>query len=85
MNETDRCFARDQDELFAFFEHYVGGAKEHVFPIAMGDAAKGAHAARDHNHGIARVGTAGEGSVHALDAVGLDALRDLEAIGQLLG
>jgi len=82
VDQTQRCFAGYQDQLFLFFQNHVGGAEQDVFAITVGDAGHGAHGAGDHNHGVGRIGAAGEGCVHAFDGMRLDAFRRTKSAGQ---
>lgn len=69
MDEIERCFTRNEDEFFLFLQDDIGGAQQDIFAITMGDPAEGPHAAREDDHGVGRVGTAGKGRVHALQAM----------------
>jgi len=51
----------------------------------MGYPPQCAHAARDDDHGLGGVGTAGKGRLHALEAVQPGARRQAQAPGQLFG
>ena len=84
MDEAQRRFARAQDELFVFLEHHIGSPQEGILAIAVGDAAKGTHCARQDHHRIKGIGAAGEGDVHALGGMQWNALGELQSIGQFL-
>ena len=84
VDQVERGFAGNQDELPPFLQGDVGRAEQHVFAIAMGDPAQRAHAARDDDHGVGSIGAAGEWGVHALEIVRDRAGRQPQAAGQFL-
>ena len=84
VNQVQRGFTRDEDEFLFLLQHDVRGAEQHVFTGAMRDPANSAHGAGDDDHGVGRVGTAGKGCVHALEAVRGCAEGQSQPIRQLL-
>jgi len=85
LNQIQRGFARNEDQFFLFLEHHVGRSQENIFAVAMGDAAEGPHAAGNHDHSVGRIRAAGEGRVHALDAVASHTFRNFQALREFLG
>ena len=84
VDKIQRGFARDQNQLLPFLQYDIGGAQQDIFTVAVRDSAKGAHAARNDDHGVRRVGAAGERRVHAFEIVHGDAGGQAQAARQLL-
>jgi hypothetical protein len=40
VNEAERCFAGDEDELSLFLQDHVGGAEQNVVADSVRDASK---------------------------------------------
>ena len=85
VNQVQRRLARDQDQLSLLLQRHVGRAQQHILAESVGDPPQRAHGAGDDDHGVHRIGTAGEGSVHAAQSVRLRAFRQPQAAGQFLG
>ena len=85
MDQADRRLAWNEDQLLPFFQHDVGGAEQGVVAGAVRDPPERAHAARDDDHDIQRIGAAGEAHVHAGAAVALHAFGHAQSSGEFLG
>ena len=57
---VERRLADAEHELALFFEADIGGALDELIGEAIGNFGEGSHAARDDEHGIGGVGTAGD-------------------------
>ena len=73
MDEVEGGLADAEDEGAVFLEANVGGALDEVLGEAVTDAGEGAHGAGQHDHAVAGVGTAGDGSADVF----VGELRDL--------
>ena len=59
MDFIERGLANAEDQRTLFFEADVGGAFDELGGDPIGDAGQGADAAREHDHGVAGIGAAG--------------------------
>lgn len=82
VHKTQRRFARHQNQLLLFFQNHIRGPQQHVFTQAVCDSPKRPHGAGYDHHRIGRIGTAREGSIHALQVVRFGAGRKFQAVGQ---
>jgi len=60
VNFIERGFANTEHERTFLFEANIGGALDQVRGNAVGNAGKRAHAARQDNHRVGGIGTAGD-------------------------
>ena len=60
MDFVERRFADAKNQWMLFFEAHVGGALNQVGSAAVGNAGQGSDAARNDDHRVGRVGTAGD-------------------------
>jgi len=66
VNQVQGRLTRDKNQFFLFLKDYISSAQQNILAIAMSDAAQGAHAAWNDDHGIRGIGAAGKRRVHAL-------------------
>lgn len=59
VNFVERRLADTEHQWTPFFETNVGGALNQVGSTAVGNAGQGSDAARNHDHRVGRIGTAG--------------------------
>jgi hypothetical protein len=84
MNQTQRRFARDENQFFLFLQNHVGGAKQNIFAETVRNPTERSHGAGNHDHRIRRIRAAGERRVHAFERVHFRACRKFQSIGQFL-
>lgn len=75
VNFVQRGFAYAEYERTALFQANIGGAFDELCCEAVCDLGECSHAARDDDHRVGRVGTAGDVSANVVVALHVDLLR----------
>jgi hypothetical protein len=84
VDEIERCFARNEDELAFLLQNNIRCPQQDVFTVSVGDAAQRAHCAGDDHHHVGRIGTAGKRCIHAPDVVHFYAVGEAQTVRQFL-
>ena len=84
VDQAQRGFPGNQNELAPFLEHHVGRPLHGIPRIPMGDSRQRPQAARDDDHRVKGVGSADKRGVHAGQIVFLNTRSEDQPAGQFV-